>query len=260
MTLTVTVVICLLIPLFGTTLGSFTVFFLKKELNQKLQKVLMGFASGVMLAASIWSLMQPAINSYEKGDVKMWLVPSVGFVLGIAFSLFLDYIVPHAHLKSGEDGIKTSKLSKTFKMMLAVTLHNIPEGLACGVVIAGAIGGTFNSQAMIVLSIGIAIQNFPEGAIVSMPLKEQGLSKGRAFLYGFLSGVVEPVASLLAILVTAIVSAVLPYTLSFAAAVMIFVVVEELIPEMSAGEHSNVATIGLAAGFLIMMILDVALG
>ena len=260
MPLTVTVVICLLIPLLGTTLGSFMVFFLKKEINQNLQKVLMGFASGVMLAASIWSLLQPAINSYEQTDFRKWLVPSLGFILGIAFSLLLDYLIPHIHLESGEDGIKTPKLSKTFKMMLAVTLHNIPEGLACGVVIAGALGGTFNSQAMIVLSIGIAIQNFPEGAIVSMPLKEQGLSKGRAFLYGFISGVVEPIAALLAILITAFVSAILPYTLAFAAAVMIFVVVEDLIPEISMGTHSNLATIGLATGFVIMMILDVALG
>lgn len=258
--MTLTVAICLLIPLLGTTIGSFMVFFLKKELNVSLQKVLMGFASGVMLAASIWSLLQPAINSYEKSDIRMWLVPAIGFMLGIVFSLLLDYLVPHTHMTSGEDGIKTSKLSKTFKMMLAVTLHNIPEGLACGVVIAGAISGNFNPQAMIVLSIGIAIQNFPEGAIVSMPLKEQGLSKGKAFFYGFLSGAVEPIAALLAILITAFVSAVLPYTLAFAAAVMIFVVAEELIPEMSAGEHSNVATIGLAVGFVLMMVLDIALG
>ena len=258
--MTLTIIICLLIPLLGTTLGSFMVFFLKKEINVKLQKVLMGFASGVMLAASIWSLLQPAIDSYNKGDIRTWLVPAIGFMLGIAFSLLLDFVIPHTHMQSGEDGIKTPKISKTFKMMLAVTLHNIPEGLACGVVIAGAIGGTFNAQAMIVLSIGIAIQNFPEGAIVSMPLKEQGLSKGKAFLYGFISGAVEPVASLLAILVTAFVSAILPYTLAFAAAVMIFVVVEDLIPEISAGGHSNLATIGLAVGFVLMMILDIALG
>lgn len=240
------------------------VFFLKKEINVKLQKVLMGFASGVMFAASIWSLLQPAINSYGKDDIRMWLVPAVGFMLGIAFSLLLDYLIPHIHLKSGEDGIKNTKISKTSKMLFAVTLHNIPEGLACGVVIAvaiaGAVDGVFNSQAMIILAIGIAIQNFPEGAIVSMPLKEQGHSKGRAFFYGFISGAVEPVASLFAILITSFVSAILPYTLAFAAAVMIFVVVEELIPEISAGEHSNLATVGLAVGFVLMMILDVALG
>ena len=258
--MTLTVIICLLIPLLGTTLGSLTVFFLKKEINPHIQRILMGFASGVMLAASIWSLMQPAINSFEKGDIKQWLVPTIGFIVGIIFSLLLDYLVPHAHLKSGEDGLKNEKISKTFKMLLAVTLHNIPEGLACGVVIAGALAGSFNPQSMIVLSVGIAIQNFPEGAIVSMPLRAEGLSKGRSFVYGFISGVVEPIASLLAILVTAIVSAILPYTLAFAAAVMIFVVAEELIPEMSAGEHSNLATIGLAVGFILMMILDVALG
>ena len=258
--MTLTIAICLLIPLLGTTLGSFMVFFLKKEINDRLQKILIGFASGVMLAASIWSLLQPAINSYEKGDVRMWLVPSIGFILGIAFSLLLDYLIPHIHMQSGEDGLKSSKLSKTFKMLLAVTLHNIPEGLACGVVIAGAIGGTFNPQAMIILSIGIAIQNFPEGAVVSMPLKEEGLSKGRAFFYGFLSGVVEPIAALFAILITSFISVILPYTLAFAAAVMIFVVVEDLIPEISLGKHSNLATIGLACGFIIMMILDVALG
>lgn len=257
--MTLTIILCLLIPLLGTTLGSFTVFFLKKEIDAKVQKILMGFASGVMFAASIWSLLQPAINSYEKTDIRSWLVPSIGFALGIVFSLTLDYLVPHAHLKSGEDGISAPKISKTFKMMLAVTLHNIPEGLACGVVIAGAMSGTFNSKAMLVLSIGIAIQNFPEGAIVSMPLKDQGLTKPRAFLYGFISGVVEPVAAALAILVTSVVSAILPYTLAFAAAVMIFVVVEELIPEMSIGEHSNLATIGLAFGFVLMMILDIAL-
>ena len=259
--MTFTVILCLLIPLVGTTLGSVTVFFLKKEINPKVQKVLMGFASGVMFAAAIWSLMQPAINeSAKKGSTAMWLIPTVGFMLGIAFSLALDYFIPHVHMNTGDDGIKTAKISKTFKMLLAVTLHNIPEGLSCGVVIAGALNDSFNPQAMIILSIGIAIQNFPEGAIVSMPLKEQGISKGRAFFYGFVSGVVEPIAALLAIAVTAFVSAVLPYTLAFAAAVMIFVVVEDLIPEFSGAEHSNLATIGLAVGFVLMMMLGVALG
>lgn len=258
--MTLTIIICLLIPLLGTTLGSFTVFFLKKEINPKLQKILMGFAAGVMFAASIWSLLQPAINSFEREDFRSWLVPAVGFMLGITFSLLLDYLIPHTHIKSGEEGIKTPKLSKTFKMMLAVTLHNIPEGLACGVVIAGAINGSFNSQAMLILSIGIAIQNFPEGAIVSMPLKEQGLSKAKAFLYGFISGVVEPIAATIATLITAFISAILPYTLAFAAAVMIYVVVEDLIPDIAGESHSNLATIGLAVGFVLMMILDVALG
>ena len=258
---TLAITLSLLIPLAGTTLGSAMVFFLKKELNPKLRKILMGFASGVMIAASIWSLLQPAINSFDIKDFKSWLVPAIGFLLGMGFMLLLDYIIPHTHLvKKNDEGIEKRKLSKTFKMMLAVTLHNIPEGLAVGVVIAGMINGSLNQQAMLVLAIGIAIQNFPEGIIVSMPLKEEGMSKWKAFLLGSLSGVVEPIAGLLALLLTAFVSAILPYTLAFAAGVMIYVVVEELIPEANEGEHSNLATIGLAVGFVLMMILDIALG
>ena len=252
------VIISLLIPLVGTTLGSAMVFFLKKEINPKIQKVLLGFASGVMIAASIWSLLQPAINSY--GDFKKWLIPGIGFIAGIGFMLLLDYLVPHMHINNQEEGLKKNKLSKTFKMMLAVTLHNVPEGLAVGVVIASAMTGNMNEQAMLALAIGMAIQNFPEGAIVSMPLKEEGLSKGRAFLYGFISGVVEPIAALLALLLTYFVTTILPVVLAFAAGVMIYVVVEELIPEANEGEHSNLATIGLAVGFVLMMILDIALG
>ena len=236
------------------------VFFLKKEINPKIQKLLMGFASGVMIAASIWSLLQPAISSYDKGDYRMWLIPSLGFLAGIAFLLLLDFVVPHIHNGNEEEGIKQNKLSKTFKMMFAVTLHNVPEGLAFGVAAAGVMSGSISEQALLVLSIGIAIQNFPEGAIVSMPLKEEGHSKGKAFLFGFISGVVEPIAAGLAILVTYFVSAILPFTLAFAAGAMIYVVAEELIPEANRGEHSNLATIGLAVGFVLMMILDVALG
>ena len=255
------VVLTLFIPLAGTALGSAMVFFLKKELNPKLQKILLGFASGVMIAASIWSLLQPAIDTFEKGDFRSWLIPAVGFVLGVGFMLLLDYVTPHIHItKQQEEGIKSNKLSKTSKMMLAVTLHNIPEGLAVGVVIAGMINGNINQQALLALSIGIAIQNFPEGIIVSMPLKEEGFSKGKAFLFGFISGVVEPIAGSLAILLTALVSVILPYTLAFAAGVMIYVVVEELIPEANEGKHSNLATIGLAVGFVLMMVLDIALG
>ena len=254
------VILSLFIPLIGTTLGSGMVFFLKKEINPKIQKILMGFASGVMIAASIWSLLQPAINTYEKGDFRMWLVPAVGFILGVGFMLLLDYLIPHIHLNDKEEGVNGNKLSKTSKMMLAVTLHNIPEGLAVGVVIAGMINGSLNEHAMLILSIGIAIQNFPEGIIVSGPLKEEGFSKGKAFLYGFISGVVEPIASGLALLLTAFVTIILPYTLAFAAGVMIYVVVEELIPEANEGAHSNLATIGLAVGFVLMMILDIALG
>ena len=254
------VILSLFIPLIGTTLGSAMVFFLKKELNEKLQKLLMGFASGVMIAASIWSLLQPAIENYDKSDFRKWLIPAIGFVIGVVFMLLLDYLIPHIHSNKQEEGVKNSKLSKTFKMMLAVTLHNIPEGLAVGVVISGMMSGSIDQGAMLVLSIGIAIQNFPEGVIVSMPLKEEGLSKGKAFLLGFLSGVVEPVASLLAILLTSFTTAILPYTLAFAAGVMIYVVVEELIPEANEGKHSNLATIGLAVGFVLMMVLDIALG
>ena len=259
------VIICLLIPLLGTTLGSAMVFFLKKEINPKLQKVLLGFASGVMIAASIWSLLQPAINSYEKGNFRMWLYPAIGFILGVGFMLLLDYLVPHMHKNNEEEGIKQNKLSKTFKMMLAVTLHNVPEGLAVGVVVASYLvanknGTPINQNAMLTLAIGMAVQNFPEGAIVSMPLKEEGLSKGRAFLYGFISGVVEPIAAVFAILLTYFVSTILPFVLAFAAGVMIYVVVEELIPEANEGSHSNLATIGLAVGFVLMMVLDIALG
>ena len=254
------VIACLLIPLVGTTLGSAMVFFLKKEINPKIQKILLGFASGVMIAASIWSLLQPAINSYDKSDFKSWLIPAIGFIVGVGFMLLLDYLVPHMHINKQEEGLRKDKISRTFKMMLAVTLHNVPEGLAVGVVIASAITGNVNEHAMLVLSIGMAIQNFPEGAIVSMPLKEEGLSKGKAFLYGFISGVVEPIAAIIALLLTYFVSVILPFVLAFAAGVMIYVVVEELIPEANEGEHSNLATIGLAVGFVIMMILDIALG
>jgi len=252
------VVISLIIPLLGTTLGSAMVFFLKDSINPKLQKVLLGFASGVMIAASIWSLLEPAIDTYD--NYKKWLIPGIGFLVGIIFLLLLDYLIPHIHIDKQEEGIKKTKLSKTSKMFLAVTLHNIPEGLAVGVVIAGMISGNINEQAMLALSIGIAIQNFPEGAIISMPLREEGLSRFKAFLYGFMSGVVEPIAGLVAILLTYYVNTILPFVLAFAAGAMIYVVVEELIPEANEGAHSNLATIGLAIGFVLMMTLDIALG
>ena len=254
------IVLSLLIPLLGTTLGSAMVFFLKKEINPKVQKILLGFASGVMIAASIWSLMQPAINSYQKGDWKSYVFPAVGFLVGVGFMLLLDYLVPHMHINKEEEGLKKNKYSKTFKMLLAVTLHNIPEGLAVGVVIASMMTNQVNEHAVLALAIGMAIQNFPEGAIVSMPLKEEGESKGKAFLYGFISGAVEPIAELIALAVTYFVSVILPFVLAFAAGVMIYVVVEELIPEANEGKHSNLATIGLAVGFVLMMVLDIALG
>ena len=255
------ITLALLIPLAGTTLGSASVFFLKKQFNPKLQKILMGFASGVMIAAAFWSLLEPAIETYGDGDFRRWLVPAIGFVLGVGFMLLLDYLIPHIHLHGEEEGIQGKKLSKTSKFFLAVTLHNIPEGLAVGVVLAGIIGGGIsNPQALMVLAIGIAIQNFPEGMIVSMPLKEEGMSKIKAFGLGALSGVVEPLASLLALAVTSLIVIILPYTLAFAAGVMVYVVVEELIPEASQEGHSNLGVIGFTVGFIVMMILEILLG
>lgn len=254
------VILSLFIPLVGTALGSAMVFFLKKELNPKIQKALMGFASGVMIAAAFWSLLSPAIESYGDGDFRKWFVPAIGFVLGVGFMLLLDYLIPHIHLHGSEEGVKRPKLSRTFKFFLAVTLHNIPEGLAVGVVVAGMINGNINEQAMLVLAIGIAIQNLPEGMIVSLPLKEEGMSKWKAFGLGTLSGVVEPIASLIALGLTSLIVVILPYTLAFAAGVMVYVVVEELIPEASQGGHSNLGTIGFTVGFIIMMILEILLG
>lgn len=254
------VILSLFIPLVGTALGSAMVFFLKKELNPKIQKVLMGFASGVMIAAAFWSLLSPAIESYGDGDFRKWFVPAIGFLLGVGFMLLLDYLIPHIHLHGSEEGVKRPKLSRTFKFFLAVTLHNIPEGLAVGVVVAGMMNGNINEQAMLVLAIGIAIQNLPEGMIVSLPLKEEGMSKWKAFGLGALSGVVEPIASLIALGLTSLIVVILPYTLAFAAGVMVYVVVEELIPEASQDGHSNLGTIGFTFGFIIMMILEILLG
>ena len=251
------IIICLLIPLLGTTLGSAMVFILRDKINERLQKVLLGFASGVMIAASIWSLLQPAIDSYT--DFKAWLIPAIGFLVGMGFLFLLDVLVPHMHIDKQEEGLKNNRINKYFKMILAVTIHNIPEGLAVGVIIAGAMNNSISSEAMIALSVGIAIQNFPEGAIISMPLKNEGMPKWKAFLSGFLSGVVEPIAAGLAILLSYFVTTILPFTLAFAAGAMIYVVVEELIPEANIGKHSNLATVGLAIGFVLMMILDIAL-
>ena len=256
------IIIGLLIPFLGTALGAAMVFFMKNSMNKKIEKTLLGFASGVMIAASVWSLLIPSIDmATEQGKVA-WLPAAVGFLLGILFLLVLDSVIPHLHLNSDKpEGIK-SKLKKTTMMVFAVTLHNIPEGMAVGVAFAGAmIGNTgITIAGALALAIGIAIQNFPEGAIISMPLKSEGMSKGKAFMLGVLSGVVEPMGALITILLTNLVVPVLPYLLSFAAGAMIYVVVEELIPEAQDGEHSNLATIGVAIGFVIMMILDVALG
>ena len=256
------ILIGIMIPFIGTMLGSGMVFLLKDNINKKLEKVLLGFASGVMIAASVWSLLIPAIDmTTEQGKIG-WLPATIGFLLGIVFLLILDTIIPHIHIESRKaEGIK-AKLKKTTMMVLAVTLHNIPEGMAVGVTFAGAISGNsgITIAGAIALAIGIAIQNFPEGAIISMPLKSEGMSKSKAFIYGTLSGIVEPIGALITIMLTGIIVPLLPYMLSFAAGAMIYVVVEELIPESQIGEHSNLGTIGVAIGFVIMMILDVTLG
>ena len=252
----------LLIPFLGTTLGAGMVFLMKDKINPKVEKLLLGFASGVMVAASVWSLMIPSINMAEEQGKIAWMPAAIGFLLGVVFLLILDSVIPHLHLKSEKpEGMKT-KWKKTTMMVFAVTLHNIPEGMAVGVTFAGALLGNTGITMLgaITLAVGIAIQNFPEGAIISMPLKGEGISKLRAFAYGALSGIVEPLAAILTILLTSTVVPILPYLLSFAAGAMIYVVVEELIPEAQEGEHSNIGTIGVAIGFVIMMILDVALG
>lgn len=252
----------LMIPFIGTGLGASCVFFMKKSMHTLLQKALTGFAAGVMMAASVWSLLIPSMN-YSQHMGKLAFVPAtVGFAFGILFLLLLDHVIPHLHIGSSESEGPKSNLKKKTMLVLAVALHNIPEGMAVGVVYAGlAVNESgISAMAALALSIGIAIQNFPEGAIISMPLQAEGVSKPRAFLYGILSGVVEPVGALFTILAAGLVVPVLPYFLSFAAGAMVYVVVEELIPEMSEGKHSNVGTVFFALGFMIMMILDVALG
>lgn len=256
------IAIGLLIPFFGTVLGSGMVIFMKDKMDQRVEKALLGFASGVMIAASIWSLLLPSIEMSEQQGVIGWIPAAVGFMLGILFLLLLDTVVPHLHLETDQPEGMPVSLKKTTMLVLAVTIHNIPEGMAVGVVFAGVLAGNtgISLAGAFALSIGIAIQNFPEGAIISMPLKSEGLSKTKAFVDGAASGVVEPIAALLTILLTGLITPVLPYLLSFAAGSMIYVVVEELIPESQAGEHSNIGTIGVSIGFVLMMILDVALG
>ena len=256
-----TIILGLLIPFIGTTLGSACVFFMSKKMSTLVQKILLGFASGVMIAASVWSLLIPAIDMSESLGKFAFLPAAIGFLLGIGFLLVLDHTVPHMHLDNEIEG-KKSQLQKTTMLVLAVTLHNIPEGMAVGVVFAGVLMGNSDVSLMgaLALAIGIAIQNFPEGAIISMPLKSNGMKKHKAFLYGVASGIVEPIAAFITILLASYVTPFLPYFLSFAAGAMLYVVVEELIPEASQGEHSNIATIGFAIGFVIMMILDVAMG
>ncbi len=251
----------ILIPFLGTTLGSGCVFLVRKTMNQTIQRACLGFAGGVMVAASVWSLLIPALE--QSAHLGKWsIIPAtVGFWLGILFLLLLDKMIPHIHLNTDEtEGIKT-KLPRTTMLLLAVTLHNIPEGMAVGVVYAGYLAGDMQISlaGALALSVGIAIQNFPEGAIISMPLHSEGWKKSKAFIYGSLSGIVEPIAAIITILAAGLIVPVLPYCLSFAAGAMLYVVVEELIPEMSQGEHSNVGTLFFAIGFNLMMILDVAL-
>lgn len=252
----------ILVPFFGTVLGAGCVFFLRKTIGLQVQRALTGFAAGVMVAASIWSLLIPAIE--QAADMgKGAVVPAViGFWLGILFLLIMDRLIPHLHCNADQpEGIK-SGFGRTTMMLLAVTLHNIPEGMAVGVVYAGFLTGSgeITAAGALALSLGIAIQNFPEGAIISMPLRAEGMKKSHAFLSGVLSGIVEPLGAVLTILAAQFVVPALPYLLSFAAGAMLYVVVEELIPEMSTGKHSNIGTVFFALGFSVMMVLDVVLG
>ncbi len=252
----------ILIPFLGTTLGACCVFFMRRSLGERVQRMLTGFAAGVMVAASVWSLLIPAIEQSE-GLGKFAFVPAaVGFWVGILFLLLLDHVIPHLHQNSDETEGPKGELRRTTMMVLAVTLHNIPEGMAVGVVYAGYLAGSaqISAAGAMALSLGIAIQNFPEGAIISMPLRAEGMGKGRAFLSGMLSGIVEPIGAVLTILAARLIIPALPYLLSFAAGAMLYVVVEELIPEMSQGKHSDIGTIFFAVGFSVMMALDVALG
>lgn len=255
------VIIGILVPFLGTAAGAGCVFFLRGAIKPLVQKALLGFASGVMVAASVWSLLIPAMDMSEGMGKLAFLPAAVGFLAGILFLLLMDKLVPHLHLDHDEPEGMKSALSRTSMLVLAVTLHNIPEGMAVGVVFAGLMAQdtVMTVAGAFALSVGIAIQNFPEGAIISLPLKSEGHSKGRAFFYGAMSGIVEPIAAFLTVLLAGFITPVLPYLLAFAAGAMIYVVVEELIPESAEGEHSNIATLGFAAGFVVMMILDVAL-
>lgn len=254
-------VIGVLIPFLGTTLGAACVFLLKKEINPLMQKLMLGFAAGVMVAASVWSLLIPAMDMSEPMGKLSFVPAAAGFLIGIAFLLLLDKAVPHLHLDAEEQEGPKSGFRKSTMLMLAVTIHNIPEGASVGIVLAGALAGgsRITMAGALTLAVGIAIQNFPEGAIISLPLKEEA-GKGKAFLWGMLSGIVEPIAAVITLLLSSVITPFIPYTLAFAAGAMIYVVVEELVPESAEGHHSNLGTIGFAVGFVLMMVLDVALG
>ena len=256
------IIIGLLLPLAGTTAGAACVFFLRKQIGPEIQKIFTGFAAGVMVAASVWSLIIPAIEMSE-GMGKMSFLPAlVGFLVGIVFLLFMDSFVPHLHIGSIKPEGRKSSLGRTSMMILAVTIHNLPEGAACGAILAGVLkgDGSVTIAGAITLAIGIAIQNIPEGAIISLPLRSEGNSRWKSFTLGTLSGVVEPIGAGFAILLAGLITPILPYMLAFAAGAMLYVVVEELIPEANEGEHSNLGTIAFAVGFALMMVLDVALG
>lgn len=256
------IILGLILPFLGTTLGAACVFLMKDGIAPRLQKTLTGFAAGVMVAASVWSLLIPSIEMTGKEGFASIVPAMVGFSVGILFLLLLDNIIPHQHIDSNQSEGPKSRISKTAKLVFAITLHNLPEGMAVGVALAGVMeNNSYMSMAgAVALSIGIAIQNFPEGAIVSMPLRSAGNSRRKSFLMGTLSGVVEPIGAVLTILLASVVMPLLPYLLAFAAGAMMYVVVEELIPETQEGVHSNLGTIGFALGFMLMMVLDVVLG
>ena len=249
-------------PLLGTMLGAAFVFLMKHEMNQRLQKSLLGFASGVMVAASVWSLLLPSMEMCAAMGRWQVMPACVGFIIGMAFLLLIDQLTPHLHLDSDKPEGPRSRLSRTAMLSLAVTIHNLPEGMAVGVVLAGAMqgGATISMAAALTMSLGIAIQNIPEGAIISMPMRAEGNTRWHSFVIGSLSGAVEPIGALLVILLAGVMTPILPYMLSFAAGAMFYVVVEELIPEASSGTHSNLSTIGFALGFVLMMVMDVVLG
>lgn len=260
--MSIEVIRAIFLPFLGTTLGAACVFFMKGEMNRKLQRMLTGFAAGVMTAASVWSLLIPAMDQSSHMGKLAFLPAAIGFFIGIFFLLILDKIIPHLHFQSDSVEGPKSKLKKKSMLVLSVVLHNIPEGMAVGVVLAGYMMGNngITAAGTLALALGIAIQNFPEGAIISMPLASGGEKKLKAFWLGLLSGIVEPLGAIVAILAAGVTTAALPYCLSFAAGAMIYVVVEELIPEMSEGGHSNIGTIMFSVGFVVMMCLDVALG
>lgn len=256
------IIATLLIPFAGTLIGSAFVFFMKKEMPALLQKALLGFASGIMVAASVWSLLIPSMEMSAGEGICTVLPATIGFIAGMGFLLAVDYLTPHLHIgDESPEGLK-ARISKTAMLALAVTIHNIPEGMAVGVVIAGSLqdGIGIAPAAAMATAIGIAIQNIPEGAIISMPMRAAGNSRRKSFLIGGLSGIVEPIGAVLVILLASLMTPILPYFLAFAAGAMLYVVVEELIPEASVGQHSNISTIGFAIGFVLMMVLDVVLG